>query len=93
LCHFTTGVSQSLQDGWLKLSDFFGKHSRDCVYYYSTFDKAVGVGGGGECGTREESGTLKQGGAPFSLVPLVWESNPKLQGVLCKPQPPVHRGI
>jgi hypothetical protein len=20
-----------LQDGWLKLSDFFGKHSRDCV--------------------------------------------------------------
>ena len=25
-------------------------------------------------------GTLTQGGALFSLVPLVWESNPKLQG-------------
>ena len=29
--------------------------------------------------------TLTQGGALFSLVPLVWESNPKLQGVWCKP--------
>ena len=44
-------------------------------------------GGGGEgerereraLGTREEPGTLTQGGALFSLVPLVWESNPKLQ--------------
>ena len=27
-------------------------------------------------GTRDEPGTLTQGGAPFSLVPLVWESNP-----------------
>jgi hypothetical protein len=25
--------------------------------------------------TREEPGTLTQGGALFSLVPLVWESN------------------
>jgi hypothetical protein len=25
----------------------------------------------------------------FSLVPLVWESNPKLQGGWCKTQPPV----
>jgi hypothetical protein len=24
----------------------------------------------------------------FSLVPLVWESNPKLQGGWCKTQPP-----
>ena len=31
-------------------------------------------------GTREEPGTLTQGGALFFLVPLVWESNPKLQG-------------
>jgi len=38
-------------------------------------------------GTREEPGTL------FSLVPLVWESNPKLQGGWCKTQPPAHRGI
>jgi hypothetical protein len=37
------------------------------------------------CGTREEPGTLTQGGALFSLVPLVWESNPKLQGGWCKP--------
>ena len=29
----------------------------------------------------------------FSLVPLVWESNPKLQGGWCKTQPPAHRGI
>jgi len=36
-------------------------------------------------GTREEPGTLTQGGALFSLVPLVWESNPKLQGGWCKP--------
>ncbi len=33
-----------------------------------------------ETGTREEPGTLIQGGALFSLVPLVRESNPKLQG-------------
>ena len=44
-------------------------------------------------GTREEPGTLTQGGALFSLVPLVWESNPKLQGGWCKTQPPAHRGI
>ena len=37
-------------------------------------------GGEGDCGTREEPGTLTQGGTLFSLVPLVWESNPKLQG-------------
>jgi hypothetical protein len=35
-------------------------------------------------GTREEPGTLTQGGALFSLVPLVWESNLKLQGGWCK---------
>ncbi len=29
-------------------------------------------------GTREEPGTLTQGGALFSLVRLDWESNPKL---------------
>jgi hypothetical protein len=40
-----------------------------------------------------EPGTLAQGGALFSLVPLVRESNPKLQGGWCKPQPPAHRGI
>ena len=34
--------------------------------------------------SREEPGTLTQGGALFSLVPLVWESNPKLQGGWCK---------
>jgi hypothetical protein len=44
-------------------------------------------------GTREEPGTLTQGGALFSLVPLVWESNPKLQGGWCKTQPPAHREI
>jgi hypothetical protein len=35
-------------------------------------------------GLRAEAcvaGTLTEGGALFSLVPLVWESNPKLQGV------------
>jgi len=26
---------------------------------------------------------VTQGGALFSLVPLVWESNPKLQGGVC----------
>ena len=36
-------------------------------------------------GTREEPGTLTQDGTLFSLVPLVWESNPKLQGGWCKP--------
>ena len=83
-----------------------------CVYYCSTYYKAVRVCGGrnngghvlretksrGLCGlvcpsrtsergggTREEPGTLTQGGALFSLVPLVWESNPKLQGGWCKP--------
>jgi hypothetical protein len=51
-------------------------------------------------GTREEPGTLTQGGALFSLVPLVWESNPKLQGGWCKPNhqtiggsDPNHQGI
>jgi hypothetical protein len=59
-----------------------------CVYYYvRTYYKAVR-------GTREEPSTLTQG-APFSLpvVPLVWESNPKLQGGWCKTQPPDHQGI
>ena len=44
-------------------------------------------------GTREEPGTLTQGVDLFSLLPLVWESNPKLQGSWCKTQPPVHWGI
>ena len=51
-------------------------------------------------GTREEPGSSTQGGALLSLVPLVWESNPKLQGGWCKPnhQPiggsdPNHQGI
>ena len=51
-------------------------------------------------GTREEPGTLTLGGVLFSLVPLVWESNPKLQGGWRKPnhQPiggsdPNHQGI
>ena len=35
-------------------------------------------------GTREEPGTLIQGGALFS-IPLVWESNPKLEGGWCNP--------
>jgi hypothetical protein len=41
--------------------------------------------------TREEPGTLTQGAPVFPgwlLVPLVWESNPKLQGGWCKTQPP-----
>ena len=44
-------------------------------------------------GPGEKPGTLTQGGALFSLVPLAWESNPKLQGGWCKTQPPAHRGI
>ena len=43
---------------------------------------------------------LKASGALFSLVPLVWESNPKLQGGWCKPNhqtiggsDPNHQGI
>ncbi len=40
----------------------------------------------GEGGTREEPGTFTLGGALFSLVPLVWESNPKLKGSWCKTQ-------
>jgi hypothetical protein len=68
----------------------------ESVYYWSTHYKVVRVGGGnngGHVGTREEPGTLTQGGALFSLVPLVWESNPKLQGGWCKTQPPAHWGI
>jgi len=59
-----------------------------CVYYCSTYYKAVREG----AGTREEPVTLTQGQvAPcFFLVPLVWESNPKLQGGWCKTQPPAH---
>jgi hypothetical protein len=47
--------------------------------------------GPGLSGTREEPGTLTQGGALFSLISLVWESNPKLQGGWCKTQPPANR--
>jgi hypothetical protein len=53
-------------------------------------------GEGGDIGghvVRETTGTLTQGVALFSLVPLVWESNPKLQGDWCKTQPPAHWGI
>jgi hypothetical protein len=62
-----------------------------CVYYCSTYYKTVRVWGGGgqwRTGTREEPGNLTQGGALFSLIPLVWESNPKLQGDWCKTLPP-----
>jgi hypothetical protein len=54
-------------------------------------------GGGGEygrtCSTRDEPGTREEPGTLiqvrlFSLVPHVWESNPKLQGGWCKIQPP-----
>jgi hypothetical protein len=34
-------------------------------------------------GAREEPGTLTQGVTLFALVPLDWESNPKLQGGWC----------
>ena len=47
--------------------------------------------GEGDSCAREEPGTLTQGGALFSLVPLVWESNPP--GWLVQAQPPDHRGI
>ncbi len=64
-----------------------------CVYYCRTYYKAVRGGGG----TREEPGTLiTQGGALFSLVPLVWVSlgiEPKTPGWLVQAQPPAHRGI
>jgi hypothetical protein len=49
-----------------------------------------------------EGESVKDGrGGEGELVPLVWESNPKLQGVCvfiteggwCKTQPPAHRGI
>jgi hypothetical protein len=47
------------------------------------------IGGSGDhpggVETREEPGTLTQGGVLFSLVPLVWESNPKLQGGWSRP--------
>jgi hypothetical protein len=45
-----------------------------CVYYCSAYYKVVRIG------TREEPGTLTQGVALFSQVPLVWGSNPQLQG-------------
>jgi hypothetical protein len=38
-----------------------------------------------ERGTRDKPSTLTHGGALLSLVPLVWESNPKLLGGWCKP--------
>ena len=38
---------------------------RVCVYYCRTYYKAVRGGGGGECGTREEPGTLTQGAPVF----------------------------
>jgi hypothetical protein len=34
----------------------------------------------------------RRGFLPPSVVPLVWESNPTLQGGWCKTQPPAHRG-
>jgi len=42
--------------------------------------------GGGEKGSARESVRL------FSLVPLVWEPNPELQGGWYKTEPPAHRG-
>ncbi len=72
-----------------------------CVYYCSTFDKAVRVGGGGKwrtCttrdnGTREEPCTLTQGGSLFSLVPCSRLGiKPKPPGWLVQAQPPAHRG-
>ena len=58
------------------------------VHYCSTYYKVVCVGGG----TRKEPGTITQGSRVrlFSLVALVWESNPKLQGGWFKTEPPAH---
>jgi hypothetical protein len=57
-----------------------------CVFITAVpIRKLFARGEGDSGGTREEPGTLTQGGALFSLVPLVWESNPKLQGGWCKP--------
>ncbi len=53
-----------------------------CVYYCSTYCKAVRVGG------LRNPVLFTKGVALFSLVPLVRESNPKLQGGWCKTQPP-----
>ena len=54
----------------------------------------------GGAGTSEEPCALTQGVNLFSLVHLVWESNPKLQGGWCKPNhqsiggsDPNHQGI
>jgi hypothetical protein len=43
-------------------------------------------------GIREEPGTLQRVRL-FSLVPLVWEFNPKLHGGWCKTELPAHRDL
>ncbi len=48
-----------------------------CVFITAVPNTKLFARGGG---TREEPGTLTQGGALFSMVPLAWESNPKLCG-------------
>ncbi len=73
---------------------FRGLPQAVCVFITAgPITKLFAGGGGGEwrtcaIGTREEPGTLTQGAPVFPLVPLVWESNPKLQGGWCKTQPP-----
>jgi hypothetical protein len=75
---------------------------RVCVYYCSTDYKAVRVGGEGivedMCYERRRLAgealgpvrdpVLQHRVRLLSLVPLVWESNPTLQGGWCKTKPP-----
>ena len=63
-----------------------GSGGHVCVFITAVpIRKLFARGEGDSGGTREEPSTLTQGGTLFSLVPLVWESSPKLQGGWCKP--------
>ena len=53
-----------------------------------------GMGGGQMMGDVASPTMMPgQGGVPFSLVPLVWESSPKLQGGWCKPSTSLVVGV
>ena len=57
-----------------------------CVFITAGPITKLFAGGGGVGPVRNP--VLKHRVRLFSLVPLVWESNPKLQGGWCKTQPP-----
>jgi hypothetical protein len=62
-----------------------------CVIITAVPIKKLFAGGEGNSWDPYRNPVLQHRVRLFSLVPLIWESNPNLQGGWCKTVPPAHR--